>query len=96
MEAERIIEVSWSDEQEEQAKRPVNIRVYCTDKPGLLANISAAFTRAEVNISQAHCMTTEDRRAVNTFEVLVANSEQLQKAMRLVEKIKGVYKVERV
>ena len=70
-------------------------RVYSADKPGLLANISAAFTRADVNITQAHCLTTEDMRAVNTFEVLVSDTDQLKHAMRLIEKIKGVYRVER-
>jgi len=99
MEPERQIDVSWAGQssgEEAPAQRPVNIRVYCTDKPGLLANISAAFTRADVNIQQAHCLTTEDRRAVNTFEVMVSNTEQLNNAMRLIEQIKGVYRVERV
>ncbi len=96
MEPERQIPVSWASEvREQETRRPVNIRVYSADKPGLLANISAAFTRADVNISQAHCLTTEDMRAVNTFEVHVSNTDQLQHAMRLIEKIKGVYRVER-
>ena len=73
----------------------MNIRVYCTDKPGLLANISQSFSDSGVNISQAHCLTTDDQRAVNTFEVLVKDLDQLQTAMRKIEKIKGVYRVER-
>ena len=97
LEPERQIDVSWqsSGEKDENPRRPVNVRVYCTDKPGLLANISSAFSKADVNISQAHCLTTEDQRAVNTFEVLVRDTEQLHNAMRLIERIKGVYKVER-
>ena len=97
LEPERQIAVSWqsSGEKDENPRRPVNVRVYCTDKPGLLANISSAFSKADVNISQAHCLTTEDQRAVNTFEVLVRDTEQLHNAMRLIERIKGVYKVER-
>ena len=39
--------------------------------------------------------TTEDQRAVNTFEVLVKDLDQLTMAMRKIEKIKGVYRVER-
>lgn len=97
MDAERQIDVSWAQKAEKEhiVRRSINIRVYCRDKPGLLANISSAFAKANVNIAQAHCMTTEDQRAVNTFEVIVANVDQLNRAMKLVEKVKGVYRVER-
>ncbi len=97
LERERQIAVSWANDTEvpDSARRPVSIRVYCTDKPGLLANISQSFSAAGVNISEAQCVTTDDRRAVNTFEVLVNNRDQLTRAMKNIEKIKGVYKVER-
>ena len=97
LELERQIPVRWASDMEvpETSRRPVSVKVYCTDKPGLLANISQSFSAAGVNISQAQCVTTEDRRAVNTFEVTVNNSDQLKKAMRNIEKIRGVYKVER-
>ena len=98
LEPERRVDVTWSSHQDRSSggmRRSVNIRVYCTDKPGLLANISSAFSKADVNISQAHCMTTEDRRAINTFEVLVSDTEQLGRAMHMIERIKGVYRVER-
>lgn len=96
MDQDRRIDVHWADHAgNDGSKRTINVRVYCTDKPGLLANISAAFTKANVNIAQAHCVTTEDQRAVNTFEVLVTSLDQLNVAMRAIEKIKGVYRVER-
>ncbi len=97
LERERQIEVRWANDTEvpDSARRPVSVRVYCTDKPGLLANISQSFSAAGVNISEAQCVTTDDRRAVNTFEVLVNNRDQLTRAMKDIEKIKGVYKVER-
>ena len=94
MERERMIPVRWAG-RESEARHAVNVRVYCTDKPGLLANISQSFSDSGVNISQAHCLTTDDQRAVNTFEVLVKDLDQLQTAMRRIEKIKGVYRVER-
>ncbi|MBA2661486.1 MAG: bifunctional (p)ppGpp synthetase/guanosine-3',5'-bis(diphosphate) 3'-pyrophosphohydrolase [Bradymonadaceae bacterium] len=97
LERERQITVRWANEAKsnDAARRPVNVRVYCADKPGLLGSISNSFTQAGVNISQAQCITTEDSRAINTFEVLVNNLEQLKRAMKTIEKIKGVYKVER-
>jgi len=97
LDRERQIDVEWDDAatQKESAKRAVDIRVFSADKPGLLANMSQAFSAAGVNISQAHCTTSDDQRAVNTFEVLVSNVDQLNRAMRNIERIKGVYRVER-
>jgi GTP pyrophosphokinase len=97
LDEDRRIDVDWegSAGNEEAPRRPVDIRVYSADEPGLLANMSQAFSAAGVNISQAHCTTSDDRRAINTFEVLVSNVEQLNQAMRNIEKIKGVYRVER-
>ncbi len=94
MEPARMIPVNWAGG-ETGARHAVNVKVYCTDKPGLLANISQSFSDSGVNISQAHCRTTDDMRAVNTFEVLVKDLDQLQSAMKRIEKIKGVYRVER-
>lgn len=98
LEPERLIDVRWDKKaagENSAARRAVKIRVYCTDKPGLLANMGQSFSAAGVNIKQAHCVTTDDHRAVNTFEVLVSNVDQLNKAMRSIEKLKGVYRVER-
>jgi GTP pyrophosphokinase len=98
MEPERQIDVRWDSQvsrDSSNARRPVKIKVYSADKPGLLANMSQSFSAAGVNIKQAHCLTTDDQRAVNTFEVLVSNVDQLKRAMRNIEKIKGVYRVER-
>ena len=94
LEKERVVDVYWNVE-EEVATRPVIIRVWCTNAPGLLANISQAFTSAKVNIAEAHCRTTGGR-AINTFEVHVADINQLNKALSSIRKIEGVDEVERV
>jgi GTP pyrophosphokinase len=94
LDPERRIEVEW-DGAAEHAHR-VAIQVLCTNKPGLLANISKSFTDTNVNINQAHCRTTDDGRAVNTFHASVKDLEQLKSVMRALSRIKGVYSVERV
>jgi GTP pyrophosphokinase len=89
----RKVEVSW--QADGQAPRPVKIEVSCVDRPGLLASISAAITSAEVNIARAHVRTFPDQKALNTFEIMISNSEQLQRVLRSISKIKGVYKAGR-
>jgi guanosine-3',5'-bis(diphosphate) 3'-pyrophosphohydrolase len=89
----RKIEVQW--EADGQTPRPVKIEVTCIDQPGLLAAISAAITSAEANIARAQIRTFSGQKALNTFEVMIKNSEHLKRVLRNISKVRGVYKVVR-
>ena len=91
---ERRVEVSWDVRGD--FKRPVTLRVLTADRPGLLADISQTFSKKGVNISQANCRATGDDRAVNTFEVTISDLKQLTDLMRTIERLHGVYSVERI
>jgi GTP pyrophosphokinase len=84
----RRVDVTWDDES--KTLRPVAIQVSCEDRPGLLASISKSFTEHGVNISQARCRTSEDGRAVNTFQVTVGHLDQLKTVLRSLQQIEGV------
>ncbi len=90
----RRIQVAWDDEFIGQ--HAVVLQVLCADKQGLLANISKSFSDTGVNITQAHCRSTDDHRAVNTFHAIVADLGQLKSVIRALSRINGVYSVERV
>ncbi len=90
----RRVDVRW-DTGGRQA-RPVEIRVYSSDSPGLLASMSQSFHNAGVNITEVNCKTTPDRRAVNNFTVIVNDLDQLKRVMTMIEKIDGVSSVERI
>jgi GTP pyrophosphokinase len=89
----RKVEVSW--EENGQAPRPVKIEVTCVDEPGLLAAISSAITSAEANIARAQVRTFSTHKALNTFEVMIKNSEHLKSVLQNISKVKGVYKATR-
>jgi len=89
----RKIEVSW--EESGQTPRPVKIEVTCVDQPGLLAAISAAITSAEANIARAQIRTFSGEKALNTFEVMIKNSQHLKDVLQNISKVKGVYKAVR-
>jgi guanosine-3',5'-bis(diphosphate) 3'-pyrophosphohydrolase len=91
---ERRVDVSWDVKGD--FKRPVTVRVMTVDRPGLLADISATFSGKGVNISQANCRSTGDDRAVNTFEVSISDLRQLTDCIHAIERIQGVFSVERV
>jgi GTP pyrophosphokinase len=94
LDPERRIDVSWDGHG--KGNHEVAIQVLCADKPGLLATISQSFSDQGVNISQAHCRSTENGRAVNTFHATVKDLDQLKGVIRALSRIKGVYSVDRV
>jgi GTP pyrophosphokinase len=94
LDPERRIEVEWDGNG--KAQHEVAIQILCADKPGILAHISQSFTDQGVNIVQAHCRSTEDGRAVNTFHGQVRDLDQLKSVIRSLSRIKGVYSVDRV
>ena len=94
LDPDRRVDVEWDTNS--QGEHEVTIQVVCADKPGLLAHISQSFSDVGVNISQAHCRTTDDGRAVNTFNARVHDLEQLKNVMRNLGRIKGVFSVDRV
>lgn len=91
---ERRIEAHWDGDS--KTARPVSVQVVCADKPGLLALISQTFNEHGINISEANCRSLDDTRALNTFRVSVVDVDQLSKIMRALQKIQGVYEVQRL
>ncbi|MFN8626297.1 MAG: bifunctional (p)ppGpp synthetase/guanosine-3',5'-bis(diphosphate) 3'-pyrophosphohydrolase [Candidatus Binatia bacterium] len=90
---QRRVEVVWEDGA--AGLRPVTVEVMCIDEPGLLAAMSKAISAAGVNISRAHVRSVPDKKAVNTFEVLVSSADQLNRVIRSIGKVRGVMKVGR-
>ena len=91
---QRRVEVTWDGAPGHF--RPVQIEVACIDSPGLLAAMSKAISSVGVNITGAQVRTVPDKRALNTFEVMVDSVEALNRVMRGLGKVKGVMKVSRV
>jgi guanosine-3',5'-bis(diphosphate) 3'-pyrophosphohydrolase len=93
LDPERRIDVAWSEAI--KIARPVALKVTTADRPGILANVSAAFTEAGVNIQEANCRVGTDGQAVNLFQFLVDDASRLQTLMRRIQGVDGVYSVER-
>ncbi|MBT6489960.1 MAG: bifunctional (p)ppGpp synthetase/guanosine-3',5'-bis(diphosphate) 3'-pyrophosphohydrolase [Deltaproteobacteria bacterium] len=94
MDPERQMDVSWDDGA--SIARPVTVRVTTEDRAGLLAEISQIFTNASVNISEANCKVVGEDRAVNTFEVLIRDKEQLRSVVGKIKGLRGIVSVDRV
>ncbi len=90
----RKVEVEWDSAKE--YSYPVRIRIYSEDKKGLLGDISNSISSHQANIKNARVDTTEDKKAISTFEVEIRDLTHLKKVIRALEKIKGVHRVERM
>ena len=89
----RKVEVAWDDGT--TTPRPVAVEVISADRPGVLAEMSKCFTDHGVNISQAKCKT-EDKRGINTFQVMVGHVDQLRSVIRAIQAVPGVQSVTRL
>jgi len=90
----RRVDVEW--DMRKKASRPVHIRVHCVDQKGMLAGITGAITTCEANIVSANVLSTPGHKGVNNFEVDVQDLDHLNRVIKAIMKIKGVYKVERL
>jgi len=91
---QRKVEVEWDSAKE--YIYPVRIRIYSDDKKGMLADISNSITSHEANITNARVETTDEKKAIGTFEVEIRDLNHLKKVIKGLEKIKGVQRVERI
>jgi GTP pyrophosphokinase len=94
LDPERRIEVSWDGES--VAPRRVKIRVVSVDRPGILATVTKTISAASINIDGARVATSQDRKAVSSFDLQVTDARSLQAVMKEIGRVKGVISVERV
>ena len=57
----RRVEVSWGSGN--KIARPVSLRVTTRNSPGILADISQAFSAHKINLSEANCRASDDGNA---------------------------------
>jgi guanosine-3',5'-bis(diphosphate) 3'-pyrophosphohydrolase len=91
---ERRIEVRW--DQSQDLVRSVGIRIFCSDRPGVLATLTNVISESGLNINQVNARVEEKGHAVCVFRVGINNLDQLQQVMLKIGRIKGVSKVERI
>jgi guanosine-3',5'-bis(diphosphate) 3'-pyrophosphohydrolase len=75
---------------------PVNIEVVTMDKPGMLADISAALKMADANIIRAVVETSAEQRGFSHFTIEVADKQHLEKVFTGIKRLKEVISVRRV
>ena len=104
-EPERLLVVKWTEKSlSENGSHPpdiypVKILVECSDRPGMLGEITTAIAEYKVNI---RCGTFQpstvhlDATAADNLTIDVTGAEQLDKVMQAIRQLKGVQRVSRM
>jgi GTP pyrophosphokinase len=93
MDPDRQIPVEWDAQAE--VKHSGEIRIYCTDKPGMLAKITNICEQNGVNINRAEAQAPTDAPAVVTLELELRDVSELTRLISNIEKVPGVDAVTR-
>ena len=95
LDPERRIAVTWDDHATARL-RPVTLRIVTENKPGMLAALSKKLEDAGVNISRANALGGGDGRAVCTFTFSVKDKDELDKIIKSLKKVRGVFSIKRL
>ena len=71
------------------------LHVVTVDRPMMLAELTRAIGKLNVNISRAEARTNRKERAQIVLEVTVNDARQLQSLMGALSKLRGVISVDR-
>jgi GTP pyrophosphokinase len=89
LERARLIEAEWQAGAEREAfgDYHTEIKIFCNDRPGLLVDITKAFTERNINISGIHSKTS--KQGVATIEVAFQTKGR-DEIFHIIEKIKQI------
>ncbi|WP_395702585.1 RelA/SpoT family protein [Aquabacterium sp.] len=96
---DRVIPVAWGDAPKDRdAAYPVDVVVEAADRPGLLRDISEAFSKDKLNVIGVHTQTVKDvggGTAFMTFTVEVTDANRLAAVLRVLAQVPGVRRARR-
>jgi guanosine-3',5'-bis(diphosphate) 3'-pyrophosphohydrolase len=90
----RLVEVEWDTSM--PSTHAVKVSILAVDKTGVLANVSAAISECQANISRAEITTREDRKAMLDFVIEIADTAHLGRVLKAIERVEGVITARRM
>ena len=103
-EPERLLSVTWLEKYSAENGNyppdiyPVKIFVACSDRPGMLGEITTAIAKYKVNIRSGNFQPSIERleaTASDYFTIDVTGAGQLEEVMQAIRRLKGVQRVTR-
>jgi GTP pyrophosphokinase len=91
---ERRVAIAWDSRA--KINRPVQLKVVTVNRPGLLAKMGETFSAQNININGVNSKAVEEGRSVNIFTFVCTDLGQLKLVVRALQKIQGIFSVERI
>ncbi|MBI3941305.1 MAG: bifunctional (p)ppGpp synthetase/guanosine-3',5'-bis(diphosphate) 3'-pyrophosphohydrolase [Acidobacteria bacterium] len=91
---ERRIDVEWAGEADDEVY-PVKVSVHTEDRPGILADISAAIAKVNTNIADVKASTYEDRSGKIDLTLQIKDMRHLNQILGYLQGLPGVFDVTR-
>ena len=92
-EQDRLIEVQWYSSP--HISYNANLQVLASDRTGLLMDVNNTIIEAKAKMKAINARTTKNKTAVMNLTIEILNTEQLEKIIRKITKVEGVYEVVR-
>lgn len=92
-EPERWVNASWNGDIQIEARSTINI--YAINRDGVLLDITTALAGAHIKIHAISARPINDGNCVTNLTIAVNGKEHLEAVIKLLNKIKGVYLIER-
>lgn len=89
----RIIEVEWYTAP--NLSYNANLQVLANDRTGLLVDVNNAILDAKATMKAINARTTKNKTAIMNLTIEILNTEQLEKIIKKIRRIEGVYEVVR-
>jgi GTP pyrophosphokinase len=93
LDPDRIVEVNWNVR--EKHAYPIHIKAVCSDRKGVLTEVSSIISSFDINISYAQVETT-DMIATCHFVIEVNDLQQLNQIVMAIKQLKFVKSIERI
>lgn len=91
---ERKIDVTWTNESD-GSHYPVRLSIRSEDRPGVLAEVTSAVSKADTNILDAQARTLDDGYGLIEITIEIKDTHHLDKVTDVIKRIGDVREVER-
>lgn len=91
----RLIEVNWYKESSKITSYKADINVLANDRTALLMEITNAIGEARIPLKAINARTTKDQIVVMTLTLEITDTEQLERIIKKLKKVDGVFEVTR-
>ena len=92
-EPERWVKASWDSSIKVEAKSKLN--VYAIDRDGFILDLTSRLASAHVKIHAINAREINDGNCITSLTISVNGKEHLESIIRLINKVEGVYLIER-